>query len=218
MQRKHKFALPAEWKKPDEDHKNCYFCLHQQIQNVDSSTMIQPVFRSLKDKANQVNQISENGEHMPSGKVKSRTKRSIARAKSTLTGKKSSIQKQSAAKKKSSAKKNPAINEIKRKRGRPRKILAPNGGSASAPNSSKASLTGESDSLADQVADRTVANRASDCSELGPEAVKQFSIAVSCPTLNFQKDLDELAINLVGASSSSSCFPLNNSIEPENEI
>ena len=41
---KHKqFERPAEWKTPDADHSNCYFCLCKQGKSTDHSTMVKPV-------------------------------------------------------------------------------------------------------------------------------------------------------------------------------
>lgn len=158
---KHKFERPAVWRKPDEEHKNCYFC--HPDQEVDTSTMTGPVYRT----PNKANRIAENG---------------------ALSGK--------AAKSVAIKKKNQAIKQVKRKPGRPRKNAVQNGDQADRPLESRSA--GESDSPS--AGDESVANGVCDSSELKSEALK-LGVAVSCPTLNVQKDLDELAINLVGASS-----------------
>lgn len=52
-ERKHKYECPVEWKKPVEDHENCYFCLYKHGESIGSTTMVKPVLRQKTVKSNE---------------------------------------------------------------------------------------------------------------------------------------------------------------------
>ena len=219
--KKHKFECPAEWKTPDDDHENCYFCLYTQGKSTDSSSMVKPVLRILKNKVNQVNQAAK----------KPKVKDSIADRKARLTYKKSLVPKTKPTSNEQPVDQNPIV-RVKRKRGKLRKkSLDQEGDPDFKPNTSmtsyqlfespperksgkraKFSTYSNSDSALEhsapterhstiEMANESLHLTDRECPELNLDEVNHRSsiFAVTCPTLNVQKDLDELAINLVGA-------------------
>lgn len=226
--RKHKFERPADWKTPSDDHQSdCHFCLHKEGKSVDTSTMVKPVFRTLKDKVNQTDQLTTNDSGtLP--EMKSKIKRSMTQKKlvrkepsihqmSPIVTKKPSPDERPSVEKRSTAIKRPTaderpIGECKRKRGRPRKD--------SSDQNSDYVLKGAlkrnpSITCCDPVPKRKrgrprkdpwvqiefpPSNKGCECPEFEPEALGQVRFAVTCPMLNVQKDLDELAVNLVSTS------------------
>lgn len=152
--------------------------------------------------------------------VKSKIKRSISRKKPRLVRKKRFVPKirsQSPGSETFEADTKPIVSRVKRRRARKSASsdqdddadYKPNGivnHSALGPKrrckrSRRSSSSHSRSALLDDEEDLEEVDNVCECPELNRETLKQFgpSFAVTCPTLNAQRDLDELAINLVGA-------------------